>query len=206
MRTNKLFLFLLAVTLVLMTGLSLGAMAQGKVQPAGSIGWLPPPEPIVPTVTVNAIEVSDGIIGFDNQTKSETVFGYSFLGQTTGSMHGSLSLSMNCTPAIPIPGGESQLTGGSWTLPVYLTAQQGGGYAGSLYGTIANGTMTWDRTGTNANVYFVLNVDAGTQQWNGVRGYATFAGTISFGEKTRQTTLSGNLVFNIMMATGLDSN
>lgn len=191
MKTSKYFLF--AATLVLMVGLSFSAIAQSK----RSASWMPP-EPILPGVSVIAIEVTDGVGGFDNQTKLETVFGYSFLGRTTGSLPGSFTLSMNCTPATPIPGEASELTGGSWTLPVYMTALQGGGYAGSLYGTIAKGTMNWDKTGTNANIYFVLNVDGGTQTWDGVGGYATFTGTMFVDEKTQKTMLTGDLVFNII--------
>ena len=197
MKTSKHFLF--AATFVLLAGLCAGAMAQGKMDSQGSAFRLPP-EPIVPIVQVNAIEVTDGSIGLDSQTKNETLFGYSFLGQTTGSLPGSFTLSMNCTPAAPKAGDISELTGGSWTLPVYMTAIKGGGYAGSLYGTIAKGEMNWDKTGTNANVYFVLNVDGGTQTWDGVGGYATFVGTIFVDEKTQKTMLSGDLVFSIISA------
>ena len=189
MKTSK--HFLLAVAFVLLAGIG-GAMAQGKIGSKGSNLRLPP-EPIPPSVTVIAIEVADGIVGMDNQTKSETMFGYSFLGRTTGSFPGSFTLSMNCIPAIPVPGEASELTGGSWTLPVYTKV---GGYAGSLYGTILKGTMNWDKTGTNANVYIVLNVAGGTQTWDGVTGYATFAGNLFVDEKTQETMLSGDLVFN----------
>ena len=196
MKTSKHLLF--AAAFVLLAGLCFGAMAQGKMDPQGSALRLPP-EPILPIVKVNAIEITDGTIGLDNQTKKETAFGHSFLGRTTGSLPGSLTLSMNCTPATPIPGVTTELTGGAWTLPVYMTGIKGGtGYAGSLYGTIANGKMNWDKTGTNADIYFVLNVDGGTQSWDGVQGYATFVGTLFVDEKTQKTMLSGDLVFNII--------
>jgi hypothetical protein len=195
MKTSK--NLLLAVAFVLLAGIG-GAMAQGRMGSKSPALRLPP-LPIDPIVTVNAIEVTDGVIGMDNKTKSETVFGYTFLGRTTGSMPGSLTLSMNCTPAIPVPGEASELTGGSWTLPVYITEAKGG-YAGSLYGTIAKGTMNWDKTGTNANVYFVLEVKGGTRTWEGVSGYATFAGTLFVDEKTQATMLSGDLVFNIIIS------
>jgi len=194
MKTSKHLLF--AAAFVLLAGLCFGAMAQGKMDPQGSALRLPP-EPIL-IVKVNAIEVADGVIGLDTQTKKETAFGYSFLGRTTGSLPGSLTLSMNCTPATPIPGVTTELTGGAWTLPVYMTGIKGTGYAGSLYGTIAKGTMNWDKTGTGANVYMVLNVDGGTQSWDGVQGYATFVGTLLVDEKTQKTMLSGDLVFNII--------
>lgn len=192
MRTTKYVLF--AATFVLLAGLFAGVLAQGKTN---SASFRMPPEPIEPIVTLNAIEVTDGKIGMDNQTKLETVYGYSFLGRTTGAFAGSFTLSMNCTPAIPVPGEASELTGGSWTLPVYLTDANGTQYAGSLYGTIAKGSMNWDKLG-NATVYMVLSVGGGTQTWDGVGGYATFAGTLSVDEKTQKTTLDGNLVFNLI--------
>ena len=192
MKTSK--NILLAAAFVLVAGLG-AAMAQGKMDSNDAARM--PPEPFQDTVRVNAIEVSDGTLGTDNLTKKETAFGYSFLGRTTGSLPGSFTLSMNCTPATPTPGETSDMTGGSWTLPVYMTEVRGG-YAGSLYGTIAQGTMNWDKTGTAANVYIVLNVDGGTQSWDGVQGYATFVGTLFIDEETQKTTLTGDLVFNII--------
>jgi len=189
MKTTRLFLF--AAALVLVAGLTAGVMAQGK---AGAAFRLPP-EPITPVTTLNAIEVTDGALGYDSQ-KQEVMFGYSFLGRTTGVYPGSFTLSMNCTPAVPIPSGTSELTGGSWTLPVYTTETKASGYAGSLFGTIAKGTMSWDKTGTKATLYLVLSVDGGTEAWDGVGGYATFTGTLFVDEKTEKTMLTGDLVFN----------
>jgi hypothetical protein len=74
-----------------------------------------------------------------------------------------------------------------------------GTYAGSLYGTIAKGTMSWDKTGRNATVYIVLNV-SGTKSWEGVGGYASFAGTLYVDEKTQKTMLDGTLVFTLINA------
>jgi len=194
MRTKKLFLF--AAAFVLLASLYTGAMAQDRMDRKGSIGKLPP-QPIGSIVKVNAIEVTDGVIGFDSLTKQETAFGYSFLGRTSGDFPGSFTLTMNCAPATKKPGEGNALTGGSWTLPVYMTEVRSG-YAGTLYGTIANGNMNWDEKGLSANVYIVLNVDGGTQSWDGVKGYATFAGTITVDEATGKTTLSGDMMFNIM--------
>jgi hypothetical protein len=194
MKTSK--YILLAAAIVLMAGLVAGVMAQGKITSRDS-GVFLPPEPILPVTKVNAIEVTDGTIGMDNQTKKETMFGYSFLGRTTGAYPGSFTLSMNCAPAIPVPGESSDVTGGAWTLPVYMPSVRGS-YAGSLYGTIAKGTMNWDKTGTNADVFFILNVDGGTQAWGGTQGYATFAGTLFVDEKTQETMLTGDMVFTIL--------
>jgi hypothetical protein len=105
---------------------------------------------------------------------------------------------MNCAPALPIPGSTSEVSGGSWTLPVYMTSIKGGtSYAGSLYGTIAKGEMSWDKTGRYATVYIVLDVH-GTQSWEGVGGYASFTGNLYVDEKTEKTMLDGTLVFTLI--------
>ena len=122
MKTSKHFQLLAA--LVLLVGLIGTAMAQGKADSTGTSFRLPP-QPIQPVVSVSAIEITDGMVGVDSTTGMETAFGYSFLGQATGSLPGSFTLSMNCAPAEPIPGEVSELSGGSWTLPVYLTSIKG---------------------------------------------------------------------------------
>ena len=205
MKTGK--LFLLAAAFVLLAGLSASALAQSKM---ASPAFLPP-EPVVTVSKVNAIEVTDGTLGYDGETKEETAFGFSFLGRTTGAFPGSFTLSMNCAPPprppvdkggiagafiVPILPPVTGITGGLWTLPVYVTGIRSTGYAGSLYGTIAKGTMYWDKTGTIAKAIIALNVDGGTQSWEGVRGYATFSGTLFVDEKTQKTMLSGDLVFD----------
>jgi hypothetical protein len=199
MKARKLFMFAVAFTLLAI--LSVGAMAQGTTRQKAMFSL--PPEPILPTVKVNAIEVTDGTLGMDYQDNTETMFGYTFLGRTTGSFPGSLTLSMNCTPAYAVAGSSTELKGGSWTLPVYMTSERGTVYAGSLYGTISKGSMNWEKAETSLNasgavVDFLLNVDGGTQTWEGVTGYATFTGILFFDEKTQKTTLSGDLVFNII--------
>lgn len=192
MKTSKHILLALAFVLLASFGT---AMAQRKMDQKGTALQLPP-EPIGSVVKVNAIEVTDGTLGYDSQTKEETAFGYSFLGRTSGAFPGSFTLSMNCAPATAIPGKTSAMTGGSWTLPIYMTEVRGG-YAGSLYGTIEKGTMAWDAKGTSATVYIVLNIGGGTQSWEGAGGFATFAGTLFVDEKTEETTLSGDLIFNM---------
>jgi hypothetical protein len=203
MKTSK--HILLTLVFVLLSGLGAGVTAQNK---AGAAFRLPP-EPIVPVTTVNAIEVTDGTMGWDG-LKQETAFGYSFLGRTNGSLPGSFTLSMNCTPPPTKPDHDEiagvgiiptpfvppiVITGGSWTLSVYVTAIKGSGYSGSLYGTIAKGEMNYDRSGIQANVSVVLNVEGGTQAWDGAKGYATFVGILFVDEKTQKTMLAGNLVF-----------
>lgn len=186
MKISKLFLLVAAAALLM--GFANGAFAQRKISPA-----VMPPIPI--TTKVSAIEVTDGTFGYDTQ-REETMYGYTFLGRTSGEYPGSFILSMNCSPAFPIAGGETAVSSGSWTLPVYANSLKGSSYAGSLYGTIAKGSMIFDKVG-NADVYIQLNVNGGTQTWDGVTGYATFTGTLVHDEKHDVTTLTGTLEFNI---------
>jgi hypothetical protein len=210
MSMNARRLFLSAAAFGLLVSFSAGAMAQSTT---GTDVRLPP-EPYPPITTVSAIEVTDGTIGYNSRTREETVFGYSFLGRTSGAFPGSFTLSMNCTPPLTPPVGPVgssditavgpmvpapiQVSGGTWTLPVYLMHRLSDGYAGSLYGTIVDGTMNWDSAGTNCTVYLVLNINGGTLAWEGSGGYATFSGTLSVDETTRKTTLNGTLVFDII--------
>lgn len=181
---------------MLLIGLCAGAMAQGKVDSKGSAFQLPP-DPILPFVKVTAVEITDGTVGIDIDTKKETLFGYGFMGQTIGSLPGMLTLAMNCSPVIPIPGEVTLAKGGTWTLPVYLPSLRGSNYAGTLYGTVAKGTLNWNKAGDTADVYIVLNVDGGSEAWDGVHGYATFTGTSFVDALTKKTTLKGELVFTI---------
>jgi hypothetical protein len=205
MKISKRFLF--AATLVLVVGQCFGAMAQSKMNSKG--GAFPSPQGFPPTASVDAIEVAAGTVVVDNEASQETTFGYTFLGQTSGDVTGSLTLSLNCMQVIPGPGdivgpgtkiGAAEVTGGAWTLPVYTLGVKGsGGHTGSLYGTIAKGgTMTWDKSGTNAIVYFELNVDGGTQSWSGIQGSATFVGVLAVDAETQKSTLRGDLVFSMM--------
>lgn len=177
---------MITAAFILVVGLGTGAAAQRKSSQIS----ISPPQPIEQTVTLNlnAVEVSDGMVALDPKF-GETVFGYGFLGRTTGELPGSFMFSMNCAPAVFTPGGANDITGGSWTLPVYMLAIRGG-YAGSLYGTVVNGTMNWSKDGL-ADVFMTFNVDGGTQVWKGVTGYGTFAGTVTNEKGT--TTMSGVL-------------
>ena len=77
------------------------------------------------------------------------------------------------------------------------TIKGGTSYAGSMYGTIASGTMTWDKTGMNATVYMLLNVK-GTETWEGYSGYASFTGNLYVDARTQKTMLDGTLVFTVI--------
>ena len=186
MNTKRLFI---TAAFILVVGLGTSVTAQRKTSLQAGIT---PPQPVDTTVTLelNSVEVTDGTIAFDPK-RGDSMFGYGFLGRTSGDLPGSFMFSMNCFPSFFAPGGTNEITGGMWTLPVYMTPFKGLNttYMGSLYGTLVNGSMDWDKTGT-AQVFFAFNVDGGTQNWAGVKGYGTFKGTLSENEKTG-TTMSG---------------
>ena len=192
-KTSKYFIF--AAALVLLMALGTVAMAQEKSAKA-DVPFRMPPVPVNPIVNVNAIEISGGTVDLDSETR-ESSYRYRFLGRTTGSLPGSLTLFMNSSSAIPVPGDVSEFKIGAWTLPVYMTVPEDSGYAGSLYGTVATGKMKWDNDALTADLYLVLNVDGGTQTWEGVQGYATFVGTLTIDKDHGKTTLTGQMEFII---------
>jgi hypothetical protein len=174
---------LIVTTLILLGSLYTSAAAQ-------TIG-----PPVAGETTVNlklsAVESSDGILGFDPKV-GETMFGYGFLGQTTGDFPGSFTFSMNCAPAFFVAGQTNSITGGSWSLPVYMQPPKGFNvvYVGSLYGQIVEGKMAWEKESTLVSLAF--NVEGGTQTWAGVKGHGSFQGSLVKDEKGA-TTLNGEL-------------
>ncbi len=193
---------MLATALVLLTGLCAGATAQQLKTETNP----PTPNFIGNTITLklSAIEVAEGARGFDyNVTATalrpeplfrEILFGYSFLGRTSGDLPGSLSLSMNCTPAAFTPGGTNEMAGGMWTLPVYSNHDGSlDSYDGALYGSVAGGTIKWDKTGTVGEFDMSLQITGGTKDFAGLSGKATIQGTVYESEKG--TTLSGVMTF-----------
>jgi hypothetical protein len=190
---------LIATALVLLAGLGTGTTAQSKADLRVS-NIVPIPVETTVTLKVNAIEINDGVVGVDPRF-GETVFGYNLLGLTSGELPGSFMLSMNCAPAIFTPGGSNQIAGGAWSLPVYMRPLKGLNiaYMGSLYGTIVNGKMDWDKLG-NADIYMTFSVDGGTQTWDRAKGTGTFQGTLTADEKGTST-LRGELTITYALAT-----
>ena len=174
----------IAFAAVLICVLSAAAVAQKIVRPT----------PIETTVSVKveAVEVSDGVLVFD-PNYGESMFGYSFTGEATGDLTGAPMFSMNCFPAQFIAGETNKVTSGSWALPVYMKPYKGLNvvYVGSLFGQLVDGTMTWDKLGTTANITVKITIDDGTGTYAGVSGRGVFQGTLIEGEKV--TTLSGLL-------------
>jgi hypothetical protein len=204
MNTSK--QLILAAALVLLAGLCAGATAQQLKTETKTQAPVSPGDTV--TLKLNAIEVAEGARAFDyNITPTdlrpepllrEVLFGYSFLGRTSGGLPGSLSLSMNCTPATFTPGGTNEMAGGTWSLPVYnnrgvLDAYYRVGvfdsYVGALYGNITGGTINWDKTGTVGVFDMTFVMTGGTKAFAGLSGKGTLQGTLFESEKG--TTIEG---------------
>lgn len=127
---------------------------------------------------LRGIEVNDGVVGYDNLNlySRETLFGYAFVGQTYGALPGVLTLSMNCTPATFTPGMTNEMTGGTWSLPIYspLSLNKNPVYLGSFYGHIVKGQLAWEKTTAQMSLAFVI--DGGTLKFTGAVGDGYFDG------------------------------
>jgi hypothetical protein len=190
MNTSK--RIMIAAAFVLLAGLCASAAAQVEIGPI--------PMDTTVTMKLNAVEVSDGVVGLDPKF-GETMFGYSFLGQTTEGLPGSFMFSMNCAPAVFTPGESNAISGGAWTLPVYMRPFRSlsNVYVGSLYGGIVDGTMGWAKDGT-ADIYMTFNVAGGTDTFGGATGKGTFQGTIKVDENGEKT-VSGELTITYAFVT-----
>jgi len=181
---------MITAAFILLAGLCASATAQRKTNLIMSGDGIPVPQQEY-FLKVNAIEASEGTVAVDYKF-GESLFGYSFLGRTTGDLAGSLMLSMNCSPAAFVPGGMNEMIGGSWTFPVYASDKSTRDiYLGSLYGTIKTGKMAWDKSGTIAEMSVILVFENGTKTWEGRRGYAEFLGTLD--DSGKFETLTGVL-------------
>ena len=192
----------LSITIALLAGLGAGAGAQERKPIDKSLA--PALASRVVTLKLNAVEVAEGVTGMDffNQAGKgltpeplwrEVLFGYGFLGKTSGELPGSFVVSMNCAPAVFTPGGSNEMVGGMWTLPVYMDGIRiGPAYMGALYGTVTGGKVSWDKLGTVGTTVMSLNVAGGTKYLAEVTGQATFEGT--WIESDKGTTLEGELI------------
>jgi hypothetical protein len=191
---------ILAAALVLLAGLCAGATAQQLKTETKTQALVSPGDTI--SMRLSAIEVAEGARAFDyNITPAalrpeplmrEVLFGYSFLGRTSGELPGSLNLSMNCTPATFTPEGTNEMAGGTWTLPVYNNRGLLGAYyrvgvidsyVGALYGNVTGGTIKWDKTGTVGVLDMTFEVTGGTKAFAELSGKGTIQGTMFESEK-----------------------
>ncbi len=194
MKTSK--YFWLAVVCLLLAGLAGNAQAQKAttLYPTGVEGQAGPSG----MVTVNALQINEGELGFHYRMQTDTTFGLSFFGQTSGDFPGTLTMSLNVTTGgvgTAVNGKSSNLiTGGTWTLPVYRTDVRGG-FVGSLYGTIEQGEIVPTANPDKSEVSVSLNIQGGTLAYQGATGTATFNGTLTL-DGRGGSELEGTLVLN----------
>ena len=85
-------------------------------------------------LTVQGYEIFAGIVSGGNR------YGATFVAQVSGGgYNGALTVSTNYNGAAPVPGGENDIIGGSWT----LTLSQNGKYSGTIVGKITGGSVEW---------------------------------------------------------------
>jgi hypothetical protein len=85
--------------------------------------------------TVQGYEIFAGIVSGGNR------YGATFVAQVSGGgYNGALTVSTNYNGAAPVPGGENDITGGSWT----RILSQNGKYAGTIVGKISGGSVSWN--------------------------------------------------------------
>ena len=161
-----------------------------------------PPQPIEPPVVgtlsgtykvaVTANELSTGDIDY---TTGDT-YGWTCYGTTEGDLSGFMFISMNYSASQPpvggvigeIPGGVSNVTGGSWSKLIFVDGQ----YAGSVYGKIVGGELVWN--GRAATISLQLTADEGTGSYLGSTGSGTFEGILD--QNSKRSSVSGSLILN----------
>jgi hypothetical protein len=123
------------------------------------------------TLSVQGYEIFAGIVSGGNR------YGATFIAQVAGGgYNGALTVSTNYNGAAPVPGGENDITGGSWT----LTLSQNGKYAGTIVGKISGGTVDWypkSPAGTNYGIVTTPITFMGiSKTFAGKSGAGTFTG------------------------------
>jgi hypothetical protein len=141
-----------------------------------------PASTIAATDTLSGIEISPGII------IGNVRHGATFLGRAAGQLPGVWAVSINYTP--PHPGMTNMIVGGSWELAVFSN----GTFEGVIYGSVPDGTVTWNSTVTIGTVSADLTVLGGTGAFVGATGTGTFTGTLS--HLTFPPTIAGTLNLN----------
>lgn len=145
-------------------------------------------------VSFKGLEISGGY------EEPGEAYGWMCYAKTTGAFPGNFTVSMNYL-GTKQPGTTSDITGGSWNLPVYTTSKllRFGpiplveSYQGVLLGTVESGTITWGKDG-NATMELQLRVQGGTQAFAGYSGGAVLYGTLAYSERGAPWT--GTIYFN----------
>lgn len=113
-------------------------------------------------------------------------YGATFVGQAYGELPGYFYGSLNYTPASVGPSVTNQIVGGYWSLKVF---DSHGNYQGLVYGRFTGGTVSWDQTGTVAQVAATMSVTGGTGAYRGARGTGLFNGQLDHGPWDRRVGL-----------------
>jgi len=144
-------------------------------------------------VSFKGLEISTG------HEEPGEAYGWMCYAKTTGTFPGSFTMSMNYM-GTKQPGTSSDISGGSWTLPVYTTSKLSNlgpipleSYQGVLFGTVEGGAITWGKDG-NATMELKLIVQGGTQAFAGYSGGALLYGTLAYSERGAPWT--GTIYFN----------
>jgi hypothetical protein len=156
-----------------------GFLGAGLVHSGATLAG--PASTVAATDTLSGIEISPGIV------IGSVRHGATFLGRAAGQLPGVWAVSINYTPPRPGPNVVNTIVGGSWALAVFSN----GTFEGVVYGSVPDGTVTWNATGTVASISADLTVLGGTGQFIGATGTGTFSGTLS--HLTFPPTIAGTL-------------
>jgi hypothetical protein len=107
-------------------------------------------------------------------------YGATFIAQVSGDYNGVLTVSTNYHVAAPVPGGENDIIGGSWT----LTLVQNGKTVGTIVGKISGGSVEWyprsPPDATNGTDYGIVTAPITfmgiSKTFAGKSGYGSFNG------------------------------
>jgi hypothetical protein len=134
-------------------------------------------------VSFNGIEIATG------HEEPGEAYGWMCYARTTGTFPGNLTMTMDYL-GTKGPGMSSDVTGGSWTLPVYATSKFSAlrpilidPYQGVLFGSVDGGSVTWNKDGSEATLELKLTVRGGTQAMKDLKGEAILYGTVTYYEK-----------------------
>ncbi len=166
MKTTKLLAYAMAVLITL--ALSSAAKAQKAT-----------------IVSFKGIEVTAG------HAEPGEAYGWMCYARTTGDLPGNFTLTMDFE-GTKEPGTVSAVTGGAWTLPVYVQAMRGASYMGVLYGRVLGGDAIWGKE--KSTVELKMIIDGGTQTLLDLRGNAVLYGTFSYDSKGVPT-FEGSIYF-----------
>lgn len=135
-------------------------------------------------VSFQGIEISSG------HDETGEAYGWMCYARTTAPFPGNFTLTMDYM-GMKQPGTVSDVTGGSWTLPVYASSKYSlrpwplDAYQGVMFGSVEGGAITWDKLGSTMELK--LSITGGTQGFSGYRGSAILYGTLTYDEKGNES-------------------